>query len=396
MAPPRGFAYQEFEARTARAQAAMARRGVEGVLLTSEAEIRYFSGFHTLFWQSPTRPWFLYLPASGKPIAIIPEIGAALMRRGWLKDIRTWAAPCPKDDGISLLVDLLAPLAARGATLGLMMGHETHLHMPLADYQRLLEALPGLKLADVTGEVQALRWVKSPAEIAKIAHICGIAGQAFAQADALFHEGQPLEEAFAAFRIACLKLGADDVPYLVGGAAQGGYDDVISPPTAAPLRAGDVLMLDTGATFDGYFCDFDRNFAMARADDASRRAYDVLFAATEAGLDAARPGATCAAVFAAMQRVITRHSPDAGAVGRLGHGLGMQLTEQPSLAGFDTGILQENMVITLEPSLSYGACRMMVHEENIVVQNGAPRLLSPRAPAALPIIGGRAIIGGRS
>ena len=91
MAPPRGFAYQEFEARTARAQAAMARRGVEGVLLTSEAEIRYFSGFHTLFWQSPTRPWFLYLPASGKPIAIIPEIGAALMRRGWLKDIRTWA-----------------------------------------------------------------------------------------------------------------------------------------------------------------------------------------------------------------------------------------------------------------------------------------------------------------
>ena len=61
-----------------------------------------------------------------------------------------------------------------------MMGHETHLHMPLADYQRLLEALPGLKLADVTGEVQALRWVKSPAEIAKIAHICGIAGQAFA------------------------------------------------------------------------------------------------------------------------------------------------------------------------------------------------------------------------
>ncbi|MGB7271577.1 MAG: hypothetical protein WBC90_18895 [Albidovulum sp.] len=47
----------------------------------TEPEERYFSGFQTLSWQSPTRPWFLFVPAAGKPIANIPEIGAALMRR---------------------------------------------------------------------------------------------------------------------------------------------------------------------------------------------------------------------------------------------------------------------------------------------------------------------------
>ncbi|MGC1488801.1 MAG: hypothetical protein WA784_13545 [Albidovulum sp.] len=47
----------------------------------TEPEVRYFSGFQTLSWQSPTRPWFLFVPAAGKPIANIPEIGAALMRR---------------------------------------------------------------------------------------------------------------------------------------------------------------------------------------------------------------------------------------------------------------------------------------------------------------------------
>ena len=82
MEPARGFTEAEFAARTAAMQAGMAAAGIAGVLLTTEAEIRYFTGFHTLFWQSPTRPWFAFIPASGKPIAIIPEIGAALMRRG--------------------------------------------------------------------------------------------------------------------------------------------------------------------------------------------------------------------------------------------------------------------------------------------------------------------------
>ena len=101
-APERGFDDAEFLGRTTRAQTLMARRGLDGLLLMTEAEVRYFSGFHTLFWQSPTRPWFLFVPASGKPIAIIPEIGADLMRKTWLSDIRTWNAPRPSDDRVNL------------------------------------------------------------------------------------------------------------------------------------------------------------------------------------------------------------------------------------------------------------------------------------------------------
>ena len=60
------------------------------------------------------------------------------------------------------------------------------------------------------------------------------------------------------------------VPYLVGGADAGGYRDVISPPDETPLCKGDVLMLDTGATWDGYYCDFDRNFAISAAGDPAK------------------------------------------------------------------------------------------------------------------------------
>ena len=150
----RGFANSEFEARTHKAQALMAQQDLAAMLLMSEPDVRYFSGFQTLFWQSPTRPWFLFVPSTGKPIAVIPEIGAALMRQSWLDDIRTWSAPCPEDDGISLLSDLLSPMAAAKARVGVMKGHETLLRMPLGDWERLMAGLPGLEIVDVTSLLQ--------------------------------------------------------------------------------------------------------------------------------------------------------------------------------------------------------------------------------------------------
>lgn len=384
--PERGFCDAEYQARTHRAQAQMEQVGVAGILLMSEPEVRYFTGFQTLFWQSPTRPWFVFIPISGKPIAVIPEIGASLMKTCWIEDIRTWSAPAPRDDGISLLAELLEPLARTGAKLGVMKGHETHLRMPLADWERLIPATSGLEIADVTGLVQGLRMIKSPAEITKLAHICKIGSQTFAQVPEFVHAGMPLEDVFRAFRVAALQAGADDVPYLVGGADQGGYADVISPPSRRHLRNGDVLMLDTGCVWDGYFCDFDRNWAICAPSEEACRAYDVLWRATQAGIAAAKPGNTCRDLFVAMSAVIAEMDGSGGDIGRLGHGLGMQLTEQPSNADFDETELKENMVLTLEPSLSYGDGLMMVHEENIVVGETGARLLSARAAPELPVL----------
>ena len=382
----RGFSTAEFEARASRAQARMNSQGLAGLLVMTEPEVRYFSGFQTLFWQSPTRPWFLFVPADGKPIAIIPEIGAELMKRSWVDDIRTWSAPNPEDDGISLLTDLLAPYAAAGQTIGVMKGHETHLRMPLSDWEKLQASLPGLKIDDATMLVQGLRMVKSGAEIAKLSHICAIGSATFANVPNFVAEGMPLDQVFREFRREALAQGADDAPYVVGGADQGGYSDVISPPNQRPLTRGDVLMVDTGCTWDGYFCDFDRNWAIGKADDEARRAYDTLWRATEAGLATAKPGATCEDLFKAMSTVIAEMDGSGGDIGRLGHGLGMQLTEQPSHATFDQTELLENMVLTLEPSLYYGNGLMMVHEENIVVTPEGGRLLTTRAAPELPII----------
>ena len=382
----RGFENAEFEARTAKAQAKLASQDLAGLLLMTEPDIRYFTGFQTLFWQSPTRPWFLFVPQTGKPIAIIPEIGEALMKQSWIEDIRCWSAPTPDDDGISLLCDLLSPFEAKGQKIGLLKGHETSLRMPLQDFETLCARLPNLEIVDATEIVRSLRVIKSPAEIEKLRHICSIGSATFAEVPTFIDIGMPLEEVFRQFRITALKNGADDVPYLVGAAGQGGYADVISPPSKHPLQNGDILMLDTGAIWDGYYCDFDRNFAIGSADDESKRAYDILWQATEAGLEAAKPGNSCADLFHEMAKITKKIDPSGGDIGRFGHGLGMQLTEQPSHAAFDHRIIETGMVLTLEPSLSYGRGHMMVHEENILVTETGAELLTTRAPNTLPVL----------
>ena len=382
----RGFETAEFRQRTAGLQAAMAEHDLGALLLTTPADIYYVTGFLTRFWESPTRPWFVVVPADAPPVAVIPSIGASLMSGTWIEEIRTWNAPDPDDDGVALLADTLREVTTARGRIGVSMGPETHLRMPLADFERLRAAIAPMRIDDASPALRYVRETKSEAEIGKIRAACRAAGAAFGQMDTIAGPGRPLEQVFRDFQIACLREGADWVSYLAGGAGPGGYGDVISPASARPLAAGDVLMLDTGAVCEGYFCDFDRNFAIGRAEEAAQRAHETLFAATEAGLAATRPGATAAELHRTMAEEIGRHG---GAVGsaRLGHGLGLQLTEWPSLIPGDRTVLREGMVLTLEPGIEIAPGRIMVHEENIVVRASGAELLSPRAPAELPVLG---------
>lgn len=374
----RGFAVEEYRARVDRAQAEMAQAGLGALLLTTEPELRYFTGFLTRFWESPSRPWFLILPASGDPVAVIPSIGAALMGTTWISDIRSWAAPDPDDDGVSLLADALREL---GGPVGVPDGPESHLRMPLRDFERLRHA-SGLDWRGDGGIVAALRAVKSEAEIAKIAQACDIAGRAFDRVGEIAAPGAPHSRVFRDFQRLLLEEGADWVPYLAGGAGPQGYADVISPASDTPLAEGDVLMLDTGAVRDGYFCDYDRNFAIAQSTAAQRDAQARLIEATLAGEAAARAGAQACDVWKAMADIV---GGGEGA-GRLGHGLGMQLTEGLSLTAKDQTVLQPGMVITLEPGVDLAPGRIMVHEENIVITEAAPRRLTRFATSDLPVI----------
>ncbi len=379
------FPADEYRRRVLALQAEMSARCLDALMLTTAADFFYVTGFLTRFWESPARPWFIVVPSKGDPVAVIPAIGSGLMARCWIDDIRTWDAPDPVDDGVSLLTDTLASISPAKGRIGVPMGLETHLRMPIADYTNLRRRLARREFVDGTVAVQRVREIKSEAEVGKIRATCAVADAAFDRVPAFASAGVPLSQIFRQFQVALLEQGADWVSYVAGGAGQGGYGDVISPADDRPLTAGDVLMLDTGAVRDGYFCDFDRNFAIGRAAKDVRRAHAALIAATETALAELRPGM----IARDLHRVLSEALRRQGAVpcgGRFGHGLGLTLTEWPSFTPKDTTVLREGMVLTLEPGVQIEPGRILVHEENIVLRANGPELLSRRAPADLPEI----------
>ena len=257
--PSRGFSRDEFAARLTAVQVQMASQRMGALLLTTESDIFYFTGFLSQFWQSPTRPWFVVIPVAGSPIAVIPEIGVNAMKSEFMTDIRSWASPHATDDGVSLLAETVLEVLAQSqsCTLGLNKGRETQIRMPMNDFESLMDRLRGsladLCVLDATPAVQAVRMLKSEAEIDKIRSVAECVSDVFDRLFTFAEVGMSDADLFRRFTIECLHAGVDTVSYLVGGAGQHGYDDIISPPAGRRLSTEDVLIFDTGCTFDGYF-----------------------------------------------------------------------------------------------------------------------------------------------
>jgi len=384
--PPRGFPVAEFEARVARAQDMMYAQSLDAMLVMTEPDFAYFTGFNSYFWQSPTRPWFLIIPASGTPIAVIPSIGENAVSSSWIDDLRVWASPNPADEGISLLAATLRECTSRYMRIGVPMGPETHLRMPANDFGALQTALYGVELADATTIISQLRMIKSDREITKHRHICGIVSDAYDNVPTIIHPGMTERAARNAYRIDVLSRGVDSAPYVVTTSGVEGADDAIRFPTERVMSDGDVMFIDTGAEVDGYYSDFDRNFAIGSATDTTRTAYDLVYRATDAGIAAAQVGARMCDIWQAMADTLAQGGASGGSVGRMGHGVGLRNTEWPSVMQSDTTVLQPGMVLAIEPGYDFAPGKMMLHEENIVITDGGPQLISRRAAPEIPVI----------
>ncbi len=381
----KSFADEEFENRTLRAQEIMHEYELDGILLTTPQNIRYFTGYDSQFWESPTRPWFVIVPLSGKPIAIVPEIGESEFKKTWLDEIKTWPSPRPEDEGVSLLKSNLENVKKTFGQIGLELGSEMALRMPISDFLKLKEVV-GTNLVDGSNAIWDMRMIKTNEELKKIKFVCSIASDAYNALPSTLSIGNTEREAVHKLKIDILNRGAESVPFMPGISGQGGVSQIVCGPTDRILDNGDILFIDTGSTFDGYFCDFDRNYAFGKVASDVEKVYQILWQATEIGIKTAIPGATTNDIFNAMNKVIQDGGTIGNNVGRLGHGLGLQLTEPPSHRLGEETVIKENMVLTIEPAMEYAPGKMIVHEENIIIQKDGAELITKRAPEEIPVI----------
>ena len=378
------FPKEEYLKRLDNIHKKLENENIDAIVITSPANFRYFSGLDSNFWESPTRPWFLIISKNGKIKALVPSIGLSAIKSTFIKDIEVWQSPNPKDEGTSLLKKIIKTFP-KNSNIGFELGMETYLRMSIKEFLKIKKDLQEYNFIDSTNIVWSLRKIKSDLEIKNIEKVCSITSKVFNNLIDKISLGMSEREIATIFKKDLINNGVDYIMYLSCASGINGYNQIICNPSEKKIGDGDILIIDTGSTLNGYYCDFDRNFGFGNINQKSLDAYNKLWNATEKTLEIIKPGISCKEVYESLSKNLFSSNVKSS-VGRMGHGFGLQLTEPPSIMIGDNTILEKNMILALEPSIEIENDLMLVHEENILITQNGNRLLSSRTPKELPVI----------
>ncbi|MGH3099055.1 MAG: M24 family metallopeptidase [Streptosporangiales bacterium] len=318
----------------------LARQDVEAALITRLVNVRYLSGF-----------------TGSNGALLVRESGDDLLAT----DGRYASQAGQEAPDVELLVDYPArtgvrlPLAVHAAHRAVQcgvrqLGFEDH-DMTVAVHQALCDAVPDLSLTSLDHGVERLRMTKDEAEIEALKRACEVSDQALADVLPAIREG--LTE-----RDIARKLDARMREY---GAEGPGFPTIVAsgPNSAVPhhqptdrlVQRGDFVKIDFGARQAGYHADETRTFVVGAAADWQREVFDLVAAAQQAGREALGPDVPARDVDAASRKVIEGAGYGEQFTHGLGHGVGLEIHEDPYLAYTATATLADRIPVTVEPGV---------------------------------------------
>ena len=234
----------------------------------------------------------------------------------------------------------------------------------------------------LTEAVEGLRAVKDPAELARIQAAAAVADEALAATESMVRPGvtevqvqQHLDDAIRA-----------------AGASGPAYDTIVASgpnsalpharPTERRLRAGDLVIIDVGATVDGYRSDMTRSFVLGGPDEQAEAMLEVVGRSQLAGVEAVRPGVEAGDIDWACRSVIEEAGMGEAFMHGSGHGVGLDIHELPRVVSGSTAVLEPGNVLTIEPGVYLpGVGGARVEDLLVVTDDGCRQLtLYPKAP----------------
>ena len=242
------------------------------------------------------------------------------------------------------------------------------------------------ELVDIGDEIRRMRLTKSPAEVEKLVRAAAITDEAFVKVLARIHAGQTEIEVAMLFAAIIAELGGTlSFPTLVQSGPNSAMPHL--EPSGRKLTRGDFVLLDFGAAFEGYKADSTRMAVIGEPSSRHRELHDVVLRAHDAAIASVRAGVTTGDIDAAARNVIDAAGYREQFFHRVGHGLGLEAHEAPSLdPGSDT-VLEPGMAFTVEPGVyiaGFGGVRL---EDDVVVTDEGARVLT-KADRSLHVISG--------
>ncbi len=349
-----GFDPSIHRERLSRAAGAASERSVEALLITPSPDYTYLLGYRAPVLERLT---CLIVPADGAPALVLPRLEEPLARHelGDLVDEITLVPWDETDDPIRLVQTIVA--GARRVAVQDQMWARFAL--------RLRAALDPTELVEAGPTMSSLRRVKSPDEVQRLRKAALAADTAMSAI---------LDERFAGRTEATVSSHIRDL-LLEAGHDDAGFAIVASGPNSASphheagervIETGDAIMLDIGGTRAGYASDTSRTAFVGEPAPEFAALHAVLRLAQAAACDAVRPGVPCSEIDAVARRIIDEAGYGAAFIHRTGHGIGMEVHEEPYIVASNPELLQDGHAFSVEPGI-YIQDRWGARIEDIVV-----------------------------
>jgi Xaa-Pro aminopeptidase len=355
-----------FSLRKKRAAAAARTAGVDGVLITHPPDVRYLSGF------------------TGSSAALVLSSDRAVL----FTDGRYTAQAKTEAVGTRVVIATKPAVAAACewlAETGVRHCGFDAAHTTVAALETMRKALPlkvrrGMFVA-VGPWVARLREVKDEEEIGRLRTAAEVGCELFDGMLTYLEAGLTEREVAATLEYAARLAGAEGMSFETIVASGERSSLPHGRATGAKLPRRGFVTLDFGVILDGYCSDMTRTVHMGKAMPGERDVYDFVLEAQEAAVAAVAPGVTAGEVDEAARSVLRRVKLDRYFSHSTGHGVGLEIHEGPRLAAKQTQVLEQGMVITIEPGVYMPGKFGLRIEDMVLVTATGGEVLTPSVKA---------------
>lgn len=348
---------------------------LDAIALNPGPTLTYLTGltFHLM-----ERPTVLLAAPEKKPVLVLPELEMTKVRSAQV-DLETFPYgdnPATWEEAFFNAVQAMGlnKISSEGLG-GVHVGVESN-RMRFLELRYLESAFNRAQFDTADGVLNQLRMRKDAGEVAAMRQAVKIAQAALLATLPMIKPGVTERQVASELMIQLLKAGTSpELPFHPIVSSGPNSADPHASPSDRALQTGDLLVIDWGASCEGYISDLTRTFAVGAVEPEYKRIYELVKMANQAGRDAARPGIAAGQVDAAARRVIEDGGYGQYFFHRVGHGIGMEAHEPPYMFGENKLVLEPGMAFTVEPGIYLtGRGGVRIEDNLVITENGAETL----------------------
>jgi Xaa-Pro aminopeptidase len=354
-----------YRSRLARSQKLMSEREIDILFLAPGPNMYYLSGF---LEEPGERLLSLIVPQSGEPLFIVPQLYEQQVKAfTWVEKLVSWR---DSEDPKTVLSATMRQVVTKRPTIAVDSRMWSQFLL------MLLAALPDARYLDAASVMNLLRIKKTSEEIALMARSAEIADAAFTETVKECREGMTEHQVAAKIVNEMRRLGADSVDFepITGSGPNGALPHYRSGDRK--LQRGDLVVLDYGCLYRGYHSDITRTIAVGSCDDERRKAYSIVRSAQENAYQAALEGVEAQNVDRVARGIIEAAGCGQFFVHRTGHGIGLEIHEEPYIVAGNSMKLEEGMAFSIEPGMYLPGQFGVRIEDIVVIQAGKAQRLN--------------------